>query len=371
MNKRKWILSGLGVLLLLLSFYLAANMDKEEAQRGTGPDEVAVAVRAEEMHADTRARYLKITGRLIPQQRVKLFAEVGGVAEFGDKPFKPGTPFGKGDVLLRINADELRSNLAAARSELQSLLAGVVPDLSLDFPEQAQEWLDYLDALDVDKRLPALPEIDDRKLSLFLSGRGIFSNYYSIREAETRLEKHVLHAPFAGTLTAVEVDQGELVRVGQALGELISTGRYELEAGVAYRDVGSLSPGTFFALSDVNSGLEYEAKVLRINDAVDPLSQLVKVYAEVRDSRARSGIYLEGKVVAERYEDALRIPLSALVDERAIFVVHEDTARLMEVDILHKSAEYALVTAPNASQKVILDRHNPAFDGSAVRISNF
>ncbi len=370
MNKRKITISAVGIGILLLSFVLAGQLKREEPDRRPKPGELATAVSSIEVSPGEVHRAMPITGRLVPRSTVNLYAEVSGVASFGEKPFKPGVRFRKGDILLKINADEMESSLAAARSNFQSQLAGVIPDLKIDFADEAEAWSQYLERMDIKKSMAPLPEVKDRKLQLFLSGRNMYSNYYGIKEAETRLAKHVLRAPFDGSVVETDIDDASLVRIGQALGSFISSGHYELEAGVSYRDIGALQVGTRFEMRDVNTGKTYEAKVVRINEAVDPLTQQVKIYAEVNDVKARSGIYLEGNIAVEQYANAVQVPAQALVGERAVFVVRDSLAVLQAVQVLHKTAETATLSGFDAKVQVITSRHNEAFAGSKVAITN-
>jgi multidrug efflux pump subunit AcrA (membrane-fusion protein) len=370
MNKRKLIISLAGFGILAVSFLLAGQLKREAPDRSIAPGSIATAVASMNIAPGEVLRFVKITGRLFPQSSVSLYAEVGGVAEFGPKPFKPGLRFSKGELLLKINAEEMESSLASARSAYQSQLAGVIPDLKIDFADEADAWTSYLENLRIDQMLPALPQVKDQKLNLFLSGRNIYTGFYNIKEAETRLAKHVLRAPFNGSLTVAQLDASALVRTGQALGEFISTGYYELEAGVSYQDIGALSIGSSFEMRDVNTGHSYTARVVRINDAVDPLTQQVKVYAEVISENARSGIYLEGEVAAQTFAEAVEIPAQALVDERAVFVVRDSTATLVPVEALYKTAEKAIVSGISQKEMLITSKHNEAFAGSKVSITN-
>jgi RND family efflux transporter MFP subunit len=203
-------------------------------------------------------------------------------------------------------------------------------------------------------------------LKLFLSGRKVFSEYYSVAEMETRLEKHTIRAPFSGSITMAQIEEGSLVRVGQPLGEIISSGRYEMEAGVSYTDVSYLSVGTEFSIQDINTGREYQAKVVRINDRVDPQTQQVKIYAAIEDESAKSGIYLEGLIPAGEIQDAIVIPLDALVGENKVYFVEDSIARLKEVSVAFKNGENAFISGIEDTVDVIVDKHNEALNGTKV-----
>ncbi len=365
MNKRQIFIILAGIGFLALCVVLSGALTKE---REAKPEEfeMLTAVLQESKTPETLTRTIPITGRLIPKKSVMLYAEVGGRASFGAKEFKEGVRFNSGEVLVRINSDELESSLIAKRSNFQSLLASIIPDLKLDFEDSADRWEEYLFQITTDQKLPPLPEVNDKKLKLFLSGRKVFSDYYSVVEMETRYQKHTIRAPFKGSITNTELDEGSLVRVGQPLGTIISSGRYELEAGVSYTDISYLKVGTVFTMSDINTGKDYEAKVIRINDSVDPQTQQVKVYAAIDDPIAKSGIYLEGNIPAGEIENAISIPLEAIVEGNKLYFIKDSIAMLKEVEVAYKNGEAAFISGITNPVNVIIDKHNESLNGSKV-----
>jgi multidrug efflux pump subunit AcrA (membrane-fusion protein) len=370
MTKRQIIISLSAVAFIALSVVIARSMNREKIAPPNKMD-LGTAVKTQILTPDEVSRSIKITGRLIPSQSVSLFAEVGGVAQFTTRPFKEGTRFSRGDVLLRINSDEIESVLIAGRSNFQSLLASVIPDLKLDFKDYADEWEDYLYEMEINKKLPPLPQNEDKKLKLFLSGRQVYSSYYNLMEQESRLEKFTLRAPFSGSIVRANIDDGSLVRVGQALGEFISTGNYELEAGVSYSELGTISIGTEFEMQDVNTKKAFRAKVVRINDQVDIESQQVLIYARILDETAKSGVYLEGYIPVEQYNNAIEIPIEALIDDAYVFAVEDSMAVLKSVSIAFKNNEIAILQGIESKTEVIISKHNQSLKGKKVSPVNF
>ncbi len=367
MNKRKLIITAAGMGFLALCVVLSGTLKKDDTPKNAGVNP-ALAVKAKTLSPDTVHRYIPITGRLIPEKTIELFAEVGGVATWGSKPFKEGVKFNQGEVLLRINSDEIASTLIASRSSFQSILASVIPDLKLDFPNAAPAWEKYLYDFDIEQSLPALPQVSDQKLKLFLSGRQVYTNFYNIRQNEARIGKYIIRAPFAGSITESAIDEATLVRTGQQLGEFISTGSYELEAGVSYNESRYAKPGAKFELRDVNSGDVYTAEIVRINDKVDPNTQQVKIFARVRGEGARSGVYLEGRISADFFKNAMSIPRDALVGENQVYVVTDSIATLQKIEVLQKDNKTAIISGFNAPTTIIIDRQNESLNGSKVSI---
>lgn len=365
MNKRQILIIAAGIVIFAGSIGISRFLkkDKKPAENKT---ETLTAVNTMSVEPGSIYRKVTITGRLVPEKTVMLFAEVGGKASKGSKPFKEGMRFGKGEVILQINSEEIESSVISSRSNFQSLLASVIPDLKLDFPEIATSWEDYLYNIEIEKSLPPLPEVNNKKLKLFLSGRQIFSNYYKIKELETRLDKYIIRAPFNGSLVSANLDESSLVRVGQPIGEYITTGSYELEAGISYLDAEYLKVGTEFEMKDVNTGNTYQAKVIRVNDRVDPSTQQVKVYASIKDPSAKSGIYLEGQIDAQNFDNAVRIPVSSLVNGSNVFVVEDSIANLKQVNLEFKNNEIAILTGLKGPSKIITGKHNESLNGLKV-----
>lgn len=83
---------------------------------------------------------VEIQGRLAAFDVVALFSEVNGTMEGSSRPFKVGTYFPKGSVLVRIDDQEARLNLQAQKSTLLNGIAQLMPDFKIDYPEAFPVW---------------------------------------------------------------------------------------------------------------------------------------------------------------------------------------------------------------------------------------
>ncbi len=52
--------------------------------------------------------------------------------------------------------------------------------------------------------------MSSEKENYFITGRGIVSSYYNLKNLEQRLSKYVISAPFSGILTEALVTEGTL-----------------------------------------------------------------------------------------------------------------------------------------------------------------
>ncbi|MEM6771070.1 MAG: HlyD family secretion protein, partial [Bacteroidota bacterium] len=141
---------------------------------------------------------LAVQGRLAAYNKISLFTEVGGAVLETGKPFKKGTYFKKGETLLRIDDAEARLTLQSQKATLLNGVAMMMPDLKIDYPESFGNWEAYLAGFDVDGSIKPLPEAINQREKLFVAGRNLYSQYYSIKSGEERLNKYTLRAPFSG-----------------------------------------------------------------------------------------------------------------------------------------------------------------------------
>lgn len=353
--------------MLVLAIFISSRLANSEREiPGEEKEDSKVVVNTITVKNGAVQTYLPITGRVMSADQIDLFAEVSGVSSYGTKPFKAGNRFQKGQVLLRINSEELSRSLASAKSQFMSLLASVLPDLKIDFKEAYPAWREYLNNMDVQQAMAELPKVENEQLKFFLTGRNIYSTYYNLLESESRLDKYIIRAPFTGTLTETYINQSALVRTGQQLGEFIREGAYELESSVTFNNLSGIEVEDEVEFRVVNSSQTYTGKLVRINDKVDPESQLVKVYFSLSHPDLKSGMYLEGNVPAQAFEHAVELPADVLVDESYVFVVKDDKAVKKAVEVLYQSSKKIIVKKLNDGDVVIADKKNSAFEGTEV-----
>lgn len=364
---KRQILVIVGVLILIAA--LAAAWYFISEQLGEEPEErtkLAVAVEVIRVENEPVQTYVTLTGRLEPEDKIDIFSEVAGIMEAGPKAFKVGIPYNKGELLVRIKDNEVRQNLISQRAQFISILANTIADLKIDFPEIYYEWADYLAAVEPDSRLQPLPEAKSRRQKLFLTGRDIYSQYHAIKQMEERLAKYRIYAPFSGTLTEVTINRGALVMQGQPLGEFVRTGVYELRASVGLEDRNYINLGDSVSMHPVKKQISYTGSIERINQKVNPQMQTIEVYVKVRGEDLTTGMYLEGRVAANKYPEALRIPRRILLDEKAVFVVEDSTAVLRGIDVLHTNADEAVIKGLEDGTLLITEERTAAFEGSGV-----
>jgi len=334
---RKIILSILGVLIIVASVFVAKMIIDSKSSSRPKVERVVKTVFTEKVQNGTVPIMVPANGNLIAKNRMELYSEVQGVFRGSNKLFRPGQNYNKGESIIRIDAAEYAANVQSAKSNLYNQLTSIMPDLRLDYPDIFPKWQAYLNGFDMDKTTPQLPDMSTEKEKYFISGRGILTTYYNVKNMEQRLLKYRIFAPFKGVLTDALVTEGTLIRAGQKLGEFINTDVYELEVSISKNFSDLLKIGEQVALTNLDKSKKYIGKVTRINGSVDQASQTIKAYIEVRDSSLREGMYLEADLNAKEESNAIEIDRNLLLENNQIFVVRDSILDIIDVSPVYFS----------------------------------
>lgn len=364
---RKIILSILGVLLVIGAYFVSKSIANNEKKKRPTPAKVVKTVFVDTVKNSTVQIVIPANGSLVAQRRVELYAEVQGVFKTSVKLFKPGQEYRQGENLIRIDASEYYASVQSSKSNLYNSIAAIMPDLRLDFPEIFQKWQNYLSGFDLNKTTPKLPEMTSEKENYFITGRGIISNYYNVKNLEQRLAKYNIRAPFSGILTQALVTEGSLIRNGQKLGEYIDPSVYEMEVALSKTYASLLKVGESVELKNLDNTQTYSGKVSRVNGSIDATTQTITAYIEVKDKTLKEGMYLEANLNAKQESDAIEVNRSLVLEGDQIFIVRDSILDLIDVKPVYFSdTKVVLKNIPDGT--VMVSKPIPgAYAGMAVK----
>jgi len=364
---RKIILALLGVILIIASVYTSKIIISSKSKIRKAPPKVIKTVYVDTVSNSIIPIIIPANGNLIAKRRVEIYSEVQGIFKPTSKLFKPGEKYNKNEVFITINNTEYYANVQSAKSNLYNSIVAVMADLRLDFPDIYPKWEAYLKTYDLEKTTPKLPEINSEKENYFITGRGIISNYYSVKNLEQRLSKYTIKAPFKGILTQTLVTEGTLIRNNQKLGEYIDPSIYEMEVSLGENYANLLKIGENVKLNNLENTEEYTGKISRINGSVDTATQTIAVFIEIKNSSLKEGMFLEAKLNAKNEPNAIEINRSLLLDENKIFIVRDNVLDVIKVTPTYFS-ETKVVLKNIPDKTIILSNPFPgAYVGMLVK----
>jgi len=368
---RKIITIIIGIILIAVALFIANRLANSKKNRPVNDDKVVQTVFTETVQNSTIPITVVESGRLVAKDRIELFAEVQGVMETTRKEFKPGAIYRKGEIMVKIRSEDFFANLQSQKSNLLNLITSILPDLRLDYPDAFPKWDSYIRDFDIHKPTPKLPETSSDKEKFFITGRNIYTTYYNVKNSEITYQKYNLRAPYNGILTSSLVTPGTLVRPGQRLGEFIDPSVYELEVSISKTMIQALSIGRKVEIRDTESIRKtWTGKIIRINGRVDPTTQTIKIFIEVKGEELREGMYLEAMIEGEQKENAYEVSRSLLIDESRLFIVKDSVLHLIDIKPLHFTQKTVIVNGLQDGDEVITRIVPGAYDGMEVKIYN-
>ncbi len=364
---RKVVLSVIAVLLIIGAVFGAKYIiDSKTAPKPRVEKEVKIVV-TDTVHNKTIPIVIPANGNLEAKRRVEIYAEVTGIFQPVSKLFRTGQEYKAGETLISIDNTEFYAQVRSARANLSNLITAIMPDLRLDYPQSYDNWQRYLDRLDTDKRIPALPEPVDQKEKYFITGRNIYRSYYDIKNLESRLAKYRIVAPFNGILTDALVSEGTLIRNGQQLGEFIQTDIYELQVAMSGEFADLIEIGEEVALYNISKTKEYTGQVVRMNGKVDQSSQTIVVVIQIEHPDLKAGMYLTAMMDAREVDQAIEIDRSLLQNGNQIFIVEEGALRLVTVQPVYFSDKNVILKGLEDGTVIISQTVAGAYEGMIVK----
>jgi multidrug efflux pump subunit AcrA (membrane-fusion protein) len=364
---RNIILSILGVVLIIGAIFIGKNISNSKKKTRTIPEKVIKTVFTDTIKNGKVQIVIPANGSLMSKRRVELYAEVQGVFKTSGKLFKPGQEYSQGETLIRIDASEYYASVQSSKSNLYNSIAAIMPDLRLDFPEVFPKWQSYLSGFDLNKTTPKLPEMTSEKENYFITGRGIISNYYNVKNLEQRLAKYNVRAPFKGILTEALATEGSLIRSGQKLGEYIDPTVYEMEVALSKTYASLLKVGESVELRNIDHTETYQGTVSRVNGSIDPTTQTITAFIEVKNETLKEGMYLEASLNAKEENNVIEISRNLFLDTEQIFIVRDTVLDLIDAKPVYFSdSKVVLRDVPDGT--VILSKPIPgAYAGMLVK----
>lgn len=353
------------VLVLFLAFGALAlggcNAHDTEASEG-GPDDPAANPKDEAVPVEVAAlgqgpieEVLRFSTNLEAEESVGVYAQAA--RQVVDLLVEEGDRVGKGQVLLRLQDDEQRNELAKVQGQLTKARR--------EYERQQNLWKEKL--IPEQAFNDATYEMEQLELA--------------IQEAERQLSYTVVKAPIAGVVTERHVNLGDQVTVNQHLFDLVDFDSLVARVYVPEKELAKLADDMEARIVAPSlGGAAYRGVVERLAPIVDPRSGTVKVTVAIPDWRGlRPGLYVDVALVTDTRDDALLVPKRALVfdqDQTYVYrVVGGDGAEPTQVERVRIEAalENADAVQPVGSELVPGDRLVIAGqaglkDGTSVRV---
>ncbi|MGM0517926.1 MAG: efflux RND transporter periplasmic adaptor subunit [Pseudomonadota bacterium] len=339
-------------LVALCCLALLVSPVSAEEERGEAPIVLVAPVQAGVTAAPP------LVGEVVAETETALGFQAGG--RISERLVRRGQRVEAGDLLARLDDRDLLARLDSARSALSQARA--------EATLAEQELARIRDLFD---RNVASRQQLDQAVSRQRATVGAVQNAEArLVEAQNALDYAELRAPFAGVLTAVIADTGDVVAVGQPVLRLAADDGRLVEVAVPESRLSHLSSVATVRLAA--DGETVPARLDSVNGAADRASRTFAARFRLEPAE-RDRPWTLGQTARLAFEAARsvrRVPVGALFardGQPQVFRVVDDRVEAVEVSVRAIETEHAVIEAelPEGAQ-VVAAGVNRLHDGQAV-----
>ena len=264
--------------------------------------------------------------------------------------FKEGQYVDKGEVLIRLEDNEILAGLALAEANLEE---------SRSLYNRSQSLADT-------------QAISASNLEQLLAQVRV--NEAQVEAAKARLNNTVIRAPFSGRVGLRRISPGSFVNTSTIITTLDDVSQIKLDFSVPETFLTALSEGmNISAESLVYPDRVFNGTVASIDTRLDPVSRAIQVRAIIpnEDGLLKPGMFMSVDLKRDR-GDLVVAPEQAIVPEGSnqyVFVVADGVAEKRIVQLGRRIPGFvAIASGLEAGESVITEGTHKVRDGSAVEV---
>jgi len=337
---------------------LLCGCERGGVARSVATTETPLEVKTVNPLRGTIIRNITLPGNVVAYQQATLYAKVAGYLK--TIAVDKGDRVKEGDLIADIEVPEMLADRAKYKTEVE------VAELDYKrLSESQRKAPDLVVPLTVDN---AKGKLDIAKANL--------------DRTEILLSFAKITAPFPGIVTRRMVDPGAFIPAATsgsapqnaAIATLVDFTRVRVQVAVPELETSRIAAGQPAGVTaDGLPGRSFDGKVTRFSYALDEATKTMLAEIELPNPKLelRPGMYAVVKIGIERKEDALLVPVEALVTERAaasVFTLVDGKAKKIPVNIgFDDGTNVEIVSGLKPDQRVILVGKRTLGDGQAVR----
>jgi RND family efflux transporter MFP subunit len=248
------------------------------------------------------AQKISANGNLVAWQEAAIGAEASGL-KITEVRVNVGDRVQRGDVLVVLQADTLRAELAQAEGALAEATASGQEAKAQAERARSLHQQGFFSPAQLSQALAA----EASSVARVQSARAM------VQLQGVRLSQTQVRAPDAGVISARQATVGSVVGAGTELFRLIRQGRIEWRAEVTAAEIGRIPLGAPVQVKAA-SGQLLQGKVRMVAPSVDAQTRNALVYVDLplQTGSARAGMYAQGEIAVGQNQ-ALTVPQTAVV----------------------------------------------------------
>ncbi|MFQ5878366.1 MAG: efflux RND transporter periplasmic adaptor subunit [Acidobacteriota bacterium] len=320
----------------------------EEGERN-GKEKTPIPVSVERVSVGRVSSYITSTANLVAEDEVQILAEAEGrvarlLVEEGDR-------VRRGQILASLVKDD--QEIALKKAKVRAKNARLAYERAVRV---------------VDEELMSREEFDRIAMEHEIARQ-------ELAEAEWRLEKTNIRAPFDGRVTRREVMLGKNIRMGDALFTVADFDPLIARIYLPEKDVLGLREGRDVRITlKADEAVRFQGRIRQISPVVDTATGTVKITIEAESPPrdVRPGAFVSIDIVRQTRPEAVLLPRQAVLRELReayVFVANGGVAERRSVALgLEEGAWVEAVSGVDPGEQVIVAGQGGLKDGSSIKV---
>ncbi|MEE1674747.1 efflux RND transporter periplasmic adaptor subunit [Agarivorans aestuarii] len=357
---KKWMAIMLAIAVILFGsvfgFYLFKQKMIAEFMANRPVPEMPVEVAT--ANAEDWQPAIESIGFIEPYQGVNLSSSVAGLVS--KIHFSSGDTVKAGELLVSLEADVEKANLASAKAKLPAVKRQMERNKTL-----------------LDRGSVSQTQFDDSE-----------ANYLAlvsdIEALKATIERRDIRAPFNGVMGIRQINLGQYLQAGDDIARLENLDHMLLRFIVPQKDISLINVGTEIELnSDAYPAQWFKGTITTIEPTVDPQSGVIQVQATIPNAEGllRSGMYASVRIWQAVQPNQIVVPQQAIsfsLYGESIYVLESDTAedgsetlvaKQRSITVGERRGDVAVIDkGVNAGEQVVVSGQVRLRNGAVVRI---
>jgi len=421
MNKK--IKMGLTILLIIVigagALIFIRQLKNREPQVAEEQD-LGTAVETARVQKDDFEIIYNYSGTAEYAGKRKISAQIGG--EITNIYVKEGQKVEKGDLLVRIDDQELKNNFASAETavreaEIALKKAKLAKEISRNnlaeskaaLKEAESNYSQWQNDYERDKKLYQKNAIAEAKFeqtktqfqkaaaqlervkaalasaekSVEIADLDVETTAEKLKKVKNELENAQLklndteiRSPISAEIVNEFAEVGEVKAAGQALFEIAESDMVEIKVQVGMNDLRKLEIGTKAIISSpVLEQKELEAVISKIASTADSKSRTTEVTLELKDKiNLKDGAFVSVSLIAEEINNALVVPEKAIFNYQAaphVYLIKDGRAVRQKIETGATNGYQTVVTSSlSEGDQIAVTNLNDLQDKTKVYLSD-
>ncbi len=345
------------------------SLKKEDALK---PKDVSVA----EVGKHDFDRSVRFTGTLQPENHAGLRALVEGTI---DKfPVEIGDRVEKGQLLFEVRLVDYELRVRQARSAIRVAEATErTSQVSVEDAKREKLRMEnlYKEGSATEQMQDRARTEYDRALALLEQAKAtVVQARVGLDTARQALDDCTVEAPYSGFVTGKFIEQGEYVRRGEVIVEIMDLSSLEAEVALPERYFESVAPGAPVPIEVGSVAMQVEGEVVAVNPKIDPQTRtfLIKVRVDNQEGRLKAGLFCSGLLSLPAVQGGIAAPAAAVLNDEGrsyVWVVKAGTVKKRVIQIGANTEGFVEVTdGLEMGEKVVVEGSGGLMDNTPINV---